>query len=67
MATPAELARRYRLPFLAVLVSTAVHAILFVGIPQRIEAIDDKAASIYSATLDPMAAVDTSTARNGRR
>lgn len=56
MATAAEIVRRYRLPFLAVLVSTAVHAIVFVGMPQRIEAIDGKSAAIYSATLDPAAA-----------
>ena len=55
MATPAELARRYRLPFLAVLVSSAVHAIVFVGMPRRIDAIDEKSAAIYSATLDPAA------------
>jgi hypothetical protein len=55
MATAAELARRYRVPLLAVLVSTAVHAIVFVGIPQRIEAIDERSAAIYSATLDPAA------------
>jgi hypothetical protein len=55
MATAAELVRRYRLPLLAVLVSTAVHAIVFVGIPQRIDAIDEKPAAVYSATLDPAA------------
>ena len=56
MATARDLARRYRLPFLAVLVSTAVHAIVFVGIPKRIEAIDEKSAAVYSATLDAAAA-----------
>jgi hypothetical protein len=59
MATAAELARRYRLPLLAVLVSTAVHAIVFVGMPKRIDAIDDNAPAIYSATLDPAATVVT--------
>ena len=55
MATPAELARRYRLPLLAVLVSTAVHAIVFVGMPRRIDAIDEKAAAVYSApTCGPL-------------
>jgi hypothetical protein len=53
MATTTELLRRYRMPFLAVLVSTAVHAALLVGMPRRIEAIDPKAAPLYSATLDP--------------
>lgn len=55
MATAAELARRYRLPLLAVLASTAVHAIVLVGMPKRIDAIDEKTAAIYSATLDPAA------------
>jgi hypothetical protein len=55
MATAAELARRYRLPLVAVLVSTAVHAIVVVGMPKRIDAIDEKSAAIYSATLDPAA------------
>jgi hypothetical protein len=59
MATAAELTRRYRLPFLAVLVSTAVHALVFVGMPKRIDTLDDRAAAIYAATLDPAAAVVT--------
>jgi hypothetical protein len=62
MATAAELARRYRLPLLAVLASTAVHAIVLVGMPKRIDAIDEKAGAIYSATLDPAAEVVASAA-----
>lgn len=58
MATAAELVRRYRLPLLAVLVSTAVHAIVLVGMPKRIDAIDEKSAAIYSATLDPAATTE---------
>jgi len=53
MAAAAEFLRRYRVPLLAVLVSTAVHAIVFVGIPERIDAIDGKSEAVYSATLDP--------------
>ena len=42
----------YRMPGLALLVSIAVHAVVLVGIPKRIGAIDETTEAIYSATLD---------------
>ena len=44
--------RRYRLLGLAVLVSAALHAAIMVGLPPRIEAIDDQDAAIFAATLE---------------
>ena len=42
----------YRMPGLALLTSIAVHAVVLVGIPKRISAIDEKSEAIYSATLE---------------
>ena len=51
----------YRIPALALLTSIAVHAVVLVGMPKRIAAIDEQGAAIYSATLEaavvPAAAV----------
>jgi hypothetical protein len=58
MAIPAQILHRYRLVALAVLVSAGLHAAVFVGMPPRIEAIDEKTAPAYSASLDPAAAAE---------
>ena len=53
MPKASEILARYRLTALALAVSAAVHAAVFVGLPQRIEAFDEPAAVVYSASLDP--------------
>ena len=55
--TPAEIIHRYRAVAAAGVVSAAVHAAVFVGMPGRIEAIEDPQAAVYSASLDPTATV----------
>ena len=55
MPTAAQLYSRYRLVGLAVLVSAAVHAAVMVGMPRRIDAIEDAKAAVYQASLDPAA------------
>ena len=57
--TPAEFMSRYKAVGAAVVVSAAVHAAVFVGVPSRIEAIEDPQAAVYSASLDPAATVVT--------
>ena len=57
MASAATLFRRYRMLVLAVGASAALHAAVMIGMPKRIDAIDDRAAAIYSASLDEMRAV----------
>jgi hypothetical protein len=47
--------RRYRLVFLAVLASLAVHAVVMVGMPHRLAAVDSRTDAIYSATLEALA------------
>ena len=53
MPKASEMLARYRLTALALAVSAAVHAAVFVGLPQRIEALEEPAAVVYSASLDP--------------
>ena len=60
MPTAAELLSRYRLALVALMGSAALHAAVFVGLPPRIAAIEDTAAAIYSASIDPMGMVVTS-------
>ena len=52
-----ELIARYKVVAAAAVVSAAVHAAVFVGMPPRIGAIDDTQAEVYSASLDPAAEV----------
>lgn len=59
MARPAEILSRYRVAALAVLVSAALHAAVFVSLPPRIGTPDDDEPAVYSATLDPAAATVT--------
>lgn len=63
MPTAAEIFSRYRVAGLAVVISAAVHAAVFVGLPRHIEAMDDGNAVVYSASLDPAAAVVTGSAQ----
>ena len=56
MRKAADLLSRYRLAAVALLVSAAVHAAVFVGLPPRIAAIDEPAAAVYSASIDAMGA-----------
>ena len=56
MPSAADLVSRYRLLGLAVLVSAALHAAVMVGMPQRIDAIDDSAGAVYAATLEAVPA-----------
>jgi hypothetical protein len=56
MSTAAQVLSRYRIVLLAVLLSAALHAAVMVGMPPRIEAIDDRAMATYSATLDAASA-----------
>lgn len=56
MPKAAELFSRYRLAAVAIVVSAAVHAAVFIGLPPRIAMIDDPAAATYSASLDAMGA-----------
>ncbi|HUP96726.1 MAG TPA: DUF3108 domain-containing protein [Usitatibacter sp.] len=44
---------------IAVLGSAGIHAAVLMGLPPRIAAIDDTTAAIYSASIDPMAAMVT--------
>jgi hypothetical protein len=46
---------RYRLLGLAVLASAALHAAVMVGMPRRIDALDEPGAAIYSASLETVA------------
>ncbi|HET7730489.1 MAG TPA: DUF3108 domain-containing protein [Usitatibacter sp.] len=56
MRRAGEILRRYRVVGLAVAVSALVHAVVMVGMPRRIDAIDDRAAAVYAATLEGAAA-----------
>ena len=56
MPSAAELFERYRIAALALAVSAGVHAAVFVGMPPRVEAIDEQPGADYSASLDPLAA-----------
>jgi hypothetical protein len=56
MPSAAELYDRYRIAALALAVSAGVHAAVFVGMPPRIEAIDEQPGAEYRASLDPLAA-----------
>lgn len=62
MPTPAELIDRYRIAALAVAVSAGVHATVLLGLPPRIESIDDRPGIVYSASLDPAATVVSASA-----
>lgn len=57
MPTAAGLYARYRLLALAVLLSALAHAVVMVGMPRRIDAIEEAKAAIYEARLEPAAAV----------
>ena len=48
-----EVLSRYRLVGLAVVVSAALHAAVFVGMPPRIAALDEGPGEFYSASLEP--------------
>src|SRR5437867_3623424 len=52
-----EIFHRYKLAAIALAASAALHAAVFIGVPQRIEALDDTPGAIYSASLDPAALV----------
>lgn len=52
MSRAATLLSHYRVAVLALALSAALHAAVMVGMPKRIDAIDDGAAALYSATLD---------------
>ena len=47
--------RRYRILLAAIGVSAALHAAIMTGMPRRLDAIDERADAIYSATLDATA------------
>ena len=47
--------RRYRIPLAALAVSAAVHAAMMLGLPKRIDAVDERVDAIYSATLEAAA------------
>jgi uncharacterized protein DUF3108 len=66
MPSAAELFARYRLAAVAIAASAAVHAMVFVGVPPRIEAFDEGPAATYSASLDPAALVADSAAPAAR-
>jgi hypothetical protein len=55
----ATLASRYRIAVLALLVSAALHAAVFVSLPPRIGTPEDDEVASYSAALDPAAIVVT--------
>jgi hypothetical protein len=55
--TRSEFIARYKVAAAAIAVSAAVHAAVFVGMPQRIAAPDDAADEVYTASLDPRAEV----------
>src|SRR5438132_10827318 len=57
-----EIFHRYKLAAIALAASAALHAAVFIGVPQRIEALDDTPGAIYSASLDPAALVSDATA-----
>ncbi|MGZ5078805.1 MAG: DUF3108 domain-containing protein [Usitatibacter sp.] len=59
MPTAAEIVSRYRVAGLAVVISAAVHAAVFVGLPLHIEPFDEGNPVAYSASLDPAAATVT--------
>ena len=48
---------RYRLPLLALALSAVLHAAVMVGMPKRVDAIDEGPLASYAATLDPAAIV----------
>jgi len=52
MPSAATLYSRYRLLALAVLVSAALHAAVMVGMPTRIDAIEEAKAAVYEARLE---------------
>ncbi|HUP29189.1 MAG TPA: DUF3108 domain-containing protein [Usitatibacter sp.] len=59
MSRAATLLSRYRIALLALALSAALHAAVMVGMPKRIDAIDDAGAALYSATLEgSMASLD---------
>lgn len=53
----AEILARYKAVAAAGAVSAMVHAAVFVGVPQRTQAIDDGQGETYTASLDPAATV----------
>jgi hypothetical protein len=55
--TRADFIARYKVVAAAAAVSAAVHAAVFVGMPPRIEAFDEGKREIYTARLDPAAAM----------
>lgn len=55
MRAAAEFLRRYRVAVLALGLSAALHAAVFVGFPASMEGFGDQPASAFSATLDPAA------------
>ena len=60
MANAAELVQRYKLTGAALAVSAALHAAVFLGMPARLEAIDESPGTAYSASLDPAAIAEVS-------
>lgn len=62
MANAAELVQRYKLTGAALAVSAALHAAVFLGMPARLESIDETPGIAYAATLDPAATAEVSAA-----
>ncbi len=62
MRRAATFFRRYRVAVLALAASAALHAAVFVGIPQRMEGLEDESGIAYSATLDLAAEITASVA-----
>lgn len=55
MPNAAEILSRYRVVAAALAVSAAVHAAVMVGMPPRIEALEEQSAVAYAASLDAVA------------
>ena len=56
MSTAAGILDRYKLTGIALVLSAALHAAVFVGMPARLDAIDEPSGIAYSASLDAAAA-----------
>jgi hypothetical protein len=57
MLKASEFLDRYKLAAAALLASAALHAAVFVGMPPRIDALEEGTQAVYSASLDPAALV----------
>jgi hypothetical protein len=55
MLKASEIFDRYRFAAVALLASAALHAAVFVGMPPRIEALEEGSQAVYSASIDPAA------------